>query len=189
MMKPAFIIGNGTSRSPIDLNCLKDKGTIFGCNALYRDFSDYDFLVAIDDDIIIEVFEEARDDRLIIPKEHDRWESRDYSNNRRRSNAGMNAMQEAIRREHNKLYCMGFDFILKGEESTSNLYANTNCYGTETHTNIEDNKYRVRYLKWFTQDNKDVSFTFVLPRDIQHESISGANITGIYVDKFIDKFG
>ena len=68
------------------------------------------------------------------------------------------------------------------------MYANTNCYGIETHANVEDNKYRVRYLKWFIQDNKDVSFTFVLPKDAQYESISGPNITGIYVDKFIEKF-
>ena len=40
----AFIIGNGVSRKPIDLHQLKGKGTIFGCNALYRDFNDYDYL-------------------------------------------------------------------------------------------------------------------------------------------------
>ena len=45
----AFIIGNGVSRKPIDLHQLKGEGTIFGCNALYRDFPDYDYLVSIDD--------------------------------------------------------------------------------------------------------------------------------------------
>jgi len=33
-----FLIGNGASRENFDLNTLRGKGTIIGCNALYRDF-------------------------------------------------------------------------------------------------------------------------------------------------------
>ena len=36
--KEAYIIGNGPSRLEVDLSELKKEGTIFGCNALYRDF-------------------------------------------------------------------------------------------------------------------------------------------------------
>ena len=91
----AFIIGNGVSRKPIDLHQLKGEGTIFGCNALYRDFPDYDYLVSIDDLIIDEVSSQANDERLIIPPEEERWE---LNGSGKRSNAGMNAMLEAIRR-------------------------------------------------------------------------------------------
>ena len=42
----AYIIGNGPSRKDFDLNLLKDTGQIYGCNALYRDFTpDYLFMV------------------------------------------------------------------------------------------------------------------------------------------------
>ena len=58
-MKTAFIVGNGTSRSPIDLSCLKGEGSIIGCNALYRDFPEYDYLVAIDDGMIEELSREC----------------------------------------------------------------------------------------------------------------------------------
>lgn len=34
-----FLIGNGSSRKEFDLELLRGKGTIIGCNALYRDFS------------------------------------------------------------------------------------------------------------------------------------------------------
>ena len=47
-MERAFIIGNGKSRIGFDLNQLRGKGTIYGCNALYRDFMP-DVLVATDD--------------------------------------------------------------------------------------------------------------------------------------------
>jgi hypothetical protein len=34
-----FLVGNGASREGFDLNSLVGKGTIIGCNALYRDFN------------------------------------------------------------------------------------------------------------------------------------------------------
>ena len=36
-MDTAFIIGNGESRNIFPITDIKDKGTIFGCNAIYRD--------------------------------------------------------------------------------------------------------------------------------------------------------
>ena len=188
-MKIAFIIGNGTSRVSINLSKLVGKGTIFGCNALYRNFTDYDYLVAIDDDIIKELEEHANDERLIIPPEEARWELPEYNNDRRRSNAGMNAMLEAIQKKHDKLYCMGFDFMLKGEVSTSNIYKDTDCYGPSTHANESDNVFRVRYLNWCIQNNPKVRFTFVLPKDYKYQTLTGHNVTGIYVDKFKEAFG
>jgi hypothetical protein len=38
LTEKVFLIGNGASRKDFDLNLLKGKGTIIGCNALYRDF-------------------------------------------------------------------------------------------------------------------------------------------------------
>ena len=45
--KPAFIIGNGQSRQGFDLESLRGKGTTYGCNAVYRDFTP-DYLVSLD---------------------------------------------------------------------------------------------------------------------------------------------
>ncbi len=53
-MKQTFIIGNGESRSGLDLDSLREKGKIYGCNALYRDFTP-DVLVAVDEAIMFEV--------------------------------------------------------------------------------------------------------------------------------------
>ena len=37
-MDTAFIIGNGESRNIFPIEHLKDKGVIYGCNAIYRDY-------------------------------------------------------------------------------------------------------------------------------------------------------
>ena len=56
MISKIFLIGNGESRSGFDLNTLKGKGKIYGCNALYRDFTP-DVLVGVDIPTIKELIE------------------------------------------------------------------------------------------------------------------------------------
>ena len=68
----------------------------------------------------------------------------------RRSNAGMNAMREAIRHGATKLFCLGFDFVMTDEKkNTDNIYKGSEGYGEETHATYEDSKHRVNYLNWF----------------------------------------
>lgn len=43
----AYIIGNGPSRKNFDLKKLQASGQIYGCNALYRDFTPT-YLVSVD---------------------------------------------------------------------------------------------------------------------------------------------
>jgi len=51
-----FCIGNGESRAPIDLIRLRPHGKIYGCNALYRDFTP-DVLIAVDNGIMHEIYQ------------------------------------------------------------------------------------------------------------------------------------
>ena len=46
-MSMAFVLGNGVSRKGVNLENLRAHGTIYGCNALYRDFTP-DVLIATD---------------------------------------------------------------------------------------------------------------------------------------------
>jgi len=189
----AFIVGNGKSRQTIDLSTLVGKGTIFGCNALYRNFNNFDYLVAIDDRMIQELIEVTTSDsnnmsgEVIIPPEDERWESVEYSPHRRRSNAGMNAMLEAIRRGHNVLYCLGFDFILEGEKSIENIYRGTKNYEPNTQSNTSDNYFRVRYCDWFVNQHDDVKFVFVVPDDIATKKLESKNIIGMKMSTFNNK--
>ena len=54
-MKRVFCIGNGETRKDFDLESLRPHGKIYGCNALYRDFTP-DHLTAVDAGIMHEVY-------------------------------------------------------------------------------------------------------------------------------------
>lgn len=181
----AYIIGNGASRQPFDLMILRGKGTVFGCNALYRDFSftspKYvlpDFLVAIDDAITVEI--ESSDfpsNRVIIPPENEKWEpvelhwgrsaTKDWNPARPRSNAGMNAILEAIKKGYSDLYIFGFDsLVVDNKVALSNLYDGTDCYGYDTRANLQDTRNRMTFLGWVIEKNPDTHFTFCYPKDM-----------------------
>jgi hypothetical protein len=57
-MSTAFIIGNGESRKIFPIERLKDKGTIYGCNAIYRDHSNLcDKIFAVNEPMFKELVE------------------------------------------------------------------------------------------------------------------------------------
>ena len=56
MTKTVFCIGNGQSRSPVDLIKLRPHGKIYGCNGLYRDFTP-DVLCSVDGPMMHEVYQ------------------------------------------------------------------------------------------------------------------------------------
>ena len=57
-MDTAFVIGNGESRAIFPIEDLKDKGTIYGCNAIYRDRPEIcDHIVAVNQPM----FDELKD--------------------------------------------------------------------------------------------------------------------------------
>ncbi len=189
--EPAFIIGNGKSRQHLDIKRLIGQGCTFGCNALYRDFEpDYilpDYLIAIDPIIIQEIRDSKfPKERFIVPPYFEQFEPQECNPNRPRSNAGMNAMQEAIKMGFSTLYMFGFDFILDDPNySVENLYDGTNGYGPETRASYNDNISRCTYMTYIAQKNKNINFKFVLPRSQkQIHSINSNNVTGMYYDKF-----
>ena len=56
MVKTVFCIGNGESRSPVDLIKLRPHGKIYGCNGLYRDFAP-DVLCSVDGPMMHEIYQ------------------------------------------------------------------------------------------------------------------------------------
>ena len=187
----AFIIGNGVSRSEFDLEELRGKGTIFGCNALYRDFTP-DYLVAIDDKIIAEINHaidtgecEVPQSNFIVPS----WNECFEATTGRRSNAGMNAMLEAIKLGHDEIYCLGFDFLIDDEISVKNVYDGTPCYGAETRAVREDNSNRAAYLEYVALNNRNVSFAFVYPPmdNFKLLTVSCDNVFGMFYNTLEEK--
>jgi hypothetical protein len=191
MESVAYIIGNGKSRADFDINILKDRGTIYGCNALYRDYPDLvDYIVSIDDPIINEI--NASDfpkEKFIVPPFDEQFEDPEYNPySRFRSNAGVNAMLEAIKTGHNVLYCLGFDFMLKSSKhSLENLYSGTNAYGPQTRSRYIDNLNRVKYMQFIASKYSGVKFKFVVPRygnKDEYHNLNAKNVFGVFYDSF-----
>lgn len=182
----AFIIGNGKSRNEFDLEQLRPHGEIYGCNALYRDFEP-DWLVAIDDAITEEIkASNFPKNKFIHPVYEEQFEHPEFNPfTRLRSNAGMNAMIEAIKRGKRELICLGFDFIINDNLSVSNMYDGTNAYGPETRTAIQDNIRRVKYLDWFATKNNVCKIRMILPRiqNLKVHKLNSVNIRGMFVDE------
>ena len=67
MADRVFCIGNGESRKDFDLEKLKPHGKIYGCNALYRDFTP-DVLCAVDMGIMHEIYNSgyAQDNKVVF---------------------------------------------------------------------------------------------------------------------------
>ena len=187
-MSTSFIIGNGKSRDGFDLEQLRKHGTIYGCNALYRDFEP-DFLVAIDEAIIKEITHSDFDmEHFIVPPHEEQFEHPEFNPfTRLRSNAGMNAMIESIRAGNKELVCLGFDFIIQNELATDNMYAGTECYGKETYTSLADGLRRAKYLDWFADKHPGHTFRIILPRieKLTVHPFSSKNIRGMFLDELM----
>ena len=189
MEKVAFIIGNGPSRSKFDIEKLRGKGTIYGCNALYREFSP-DYLVAIDAPIIEEI-ENSNfpTDKFIVPPYDEQFEDPDYNKyTRYRSNAGVNAMLEAIKAGHNVLYCLGFDFMMRSPKlALGNIFEGSNAYGPETRSRYVDNLNRVKYMQFLASKYNKVKFKFVVPRfgnKDEYHNLNANNVFGVFYEAF-----
>lgn len=166
----AVIVGNGTSRRGYDLKKFSHKMPVWGCNALYREWNLNsnpvpDYLVMVDDGIMREVGKsQFPQDRVVVPPYDERWEPKEANDHRPRMNAGMAAMNEAIKRGNKFLFCLGFDFLIIEEaQSVSNIYDGTLNYGPETRAQKDDTPNRINFLKWFMGKHQDVLFEFIYP--------------------------
>lgn len=117
-----FLIGNGKTRKDFDLNKLRGKGLICGCNALYRDFIP-DILFANDSGILSEI-REANLNIPIITKEEYLGKTLNC--------VGMFAFKYILNvLQPEKCYLLGIDFL------AGNIYTGTKHY-RDTDKRIHD---------------------------------------------------
>lgn len=153
-MEQAFVIGNGPSRLAIELETLRGHGTIYGCNALYRDFLP-DVLVAVDLGMKQEIEKKGinkqipfythkpNPDSLKIPVKRGMW-------------SGPTAMAMACLEDTKKVFMLGFD--MNGTNDTiNNIYAGTLNYKLADHKPINYIKMIENVIK-VVIENPDVEF-------------------------------
>ena len=157
-MTTAFVLGNGVSRKDIDLNQLRQHGTIYGCNALYREFTP-DVLVATDRPIATAIQQSGYSAKQKfytrrpleglganpVPKAYFGYSS------------GPIAVAIAAQNKHEKIYLIGFDMGPVEGKRFNNIYAGTEFYkSTDSLPTFTGNW--TRQLMQITQDYSMIEF-------------------------------
>lgn len=129
-MKRAFVLGNGRSRLVADLDFLKTKGKIYGCNALYREFSP-DVLIAVDPKMIMEICDKGYQKSNAVwtnpNRRYTNFENLNYFANPRGWSSGPTALLKACLDGNSEIFILGFDY--KGiDNKVNNVYSNTPNY-------------------------------------------------------------
>jgi hypothetical protein len=138
-MTRSFVLGNGRSRLNILPSALQPYGKIYGCNALYREFSP-DYLIAVDTRMILEIQETK------YQLSHEVWTNIrpeiiydhgfHYFKPSLAWSSGPCALQLAVKHNPSEIYILGFDYT-GINNFFNNVYADTNNYKS----NIESPTY------------------------------------------------
>lgn len=129
----AFVLGNGTSRASIDPFPLKNKGTVYGCNALFRTFSP-DYLIAVDTKMIKEISlagYQLKNQVWTNPNKYTREvQGLNLFNPNLGWSSGPTALNFASLNGAKTVFILGFDYRGIGDrhETVNNLYAGSMNY-------------------------------------------------------------
>ena len=145
----AFVLGNGTSRTRLNHSALKPHGTVFACNAIYREFEP-DFLIAVDVKMVNEIIASG------YHTSHSVWTNPNKGITSKKSinffsphkgwSSGPTALNFAAERGHKDVYIFGFDYEgLSGK--LNNVYADTYNYKKSTDS-------ATYYGNWLNQTEK-----------------------------------
>lgn len=170
----AFVLGNGESRKGIDINDLKEKGTVFACNAVYRTHRPH-FLIAVDPKMMLEI---AETEYMIHNKVWSNFNAQyqkhqrimDHCNWFKPSlgwSSGPTALRMACERGFKQVYILGFDY--QGHKEGQRFKLNNMFGDTRNYKRRKDEA--TFYGNWMNQtkrclqDFKDVTFHRVIPKD------------------------
>jgi len=187
----AFVLGNGNSRSKLNLASIKDRGTIYGCNALYREFEP-DFLVAVDTKMVNEIIASG------YHKDHQVWTNPNkgitsksnvnFFSPHKGWSSGPTALWFASQQKFSQIYIFGFDY--QGVDGKfNNVYADTFNYK-------KSNDAATYFGNWLSQTEKTVKenptinyFRVMTPGAFVPDKLQGIpNLQHITFDNFEQKF-
>jgi hypothetical protein len=132
-MSAAFILGNGISRQGIDLNQLRTYGPIYGCNALYREFTP-DVLVATDRPIATAIQQSGYAGQQVFHTRRplEGLGARPVPAPYFGYSSGPIACALAAQVGHTPIYMLGFDMGPDKNQQFNNVYAGTEFYKMPT---------------------------------------------------------
>ena len=127
---PAFVLGNGRSRLAVDPKSLLTAGTVYGCNAQYREYEPH-FLIAVDVKMVNEIIASG------YHRNHQVWTNSNKGITTKSNvnfftphkgwSSGPTALWFAATQGHKEIYIFGFDY--QGSNGLfNNVYADTFNY-------------------------------------------------------------
>lgn len=130
----AFVLGNGKSRLNVKLASLLNLGTVYGCNAQYREFTPH-VLVAVDVKMINEIIASGYHNDNQVWTNPNKGISNKHNINffspHKGWSSGPTALWHAASQGHPEIYFFGFDF--QGVDGKfNNVYADTFNYKKST---------------------------------------------------------
>jgi len=131
-MKRAFVLGNGQSRLAINSSNLKKYGTVYACNAIYRDFLP-DHLIAVDPKMVMELVQNNVQNTVpVYTNFNNRYKEIPNLNVFKPSkgwSSGPTALWLASTHGYDEVYILGFDYQgLEGNKKVNNVYSDTPNY-------------------------------------------------------------
>ena len=202
MTELAFVLGNGQSRKGIDPNNLKEKGTVFACNAVYRTHQPH-WLVAVDPKMMLEI---AETDYVVHNKVYSNY-NRQYEKHQKLLDhvtwskpslgwsSGPTALRLACEQGFKEIYILGFDYQGLAVDANKNRFHLNNIYG-DTRNYKRSNDQATFFGNWMNQtkkclqDFKDVQFHRVMPAGgYQPKGLEWKdNIDHPSTEEFLEKF-
>lgn len=134
--KIAFVLGNGTSRKPINVEELHEYGKTYGCNALYRTFSP-SYLVAVDVKMVLEINKAGYQHKHPVwtnpNKSYTKINNLNYFQPSKGWSSGPTALWLASQHQYDTVFILGFDFRGTNDgKQFNNIYADTANYKKST---------------------------------------------------------
>ena len=125
----AFVLGNGKSRLAHDIEYLKRRGKVYGCNAIYRTH-DVDVLVATDLPIATEIQNSnySKDKIFYTRRPMPETGARSLPKEIFGFSSGPIAASIAARDRIKKIYLLGFDMGPDSNGQFNNVFADTQFY-------------------------------------------------------------
>lgn len=161
-MAEAFVLGNGVSRKGLNLAQMRNHGIIYGCNALFRDYTP-DVLIATDKPIAMFIQQSGYSAKnkfytrkpisglgaLTLPQKYHGFSS------------GPNAVGIAALDANEKIYLVGFDMGPTGQQKFNNVYADSEFYKTSSSPPTFTGNW-IRQLKTIFTDFPTIQFVRVM---------------------------
>ena len=202
MSTPTFVLGNGESRRGIEINDLKERGTVYACNGVYRTHRP-NWLIAVDPKMMLEI---AESDYVVNNKVYSNYNVQYQKQQKLMDHvtwsqpslgwsSGPTALRLACEHGNKDIYILGFDYQGHSEEKNKQRFRFNNVF-KDSRNYKKSNDEATFYGNWMNQtkrvlkDFPDVKFHRLItkqgfkPKDLTWYE----NLDHVVIDDFLARF-